>query len=117
MDESVRPRRRIQAPVDHTRENNMELDNMTGLVALMSVILLFSTPVVIVIAILLHKAQRTKRIHETVVELAEKGLPIPPDLFVDKPPEDARSPLHKCIVLIAVGIGLTNFYLTIPDRN
>jgi len=95
----------------------MELDSMTGVIALMSVILLFSTPIIIVIAILVHRSQRTKRIHETVVKLAEKGLPIPPDLFIDRPSEDTRSPLSKGVVLIAVGLGLTIFFLTIPDRH
>ena len=95
----------------------MELDSMTGVIALMSVILAFSTPIIIVIAILVHRSQRTKRIHETVVKLAEKGLPIPPDLFIDKPPSDTRSPLSKGVVLIAVGLGLTIFFLTIPDRH
>ena len=95
----------------------MELDSMTGVVALISVIMVFSTPIIIVIAILMHKAQRTRRIHETVVKLAEKGLPIPPDLFVDTRPEDPRSPLHTGVVLVAVGIGLTVFFLTLPDRN
>jgi len=90
---------------------------MTGLVALMSVILVFCTPVIIVIAILVHRSQRTKRIHETVVKLAEKGLPIPPDLFIDKPAEDSRSPLSKGVVLIAVGLGLMLFFLTLEDRH
>jgi hypothetical protein len=92
-------------------------EGMLGIVALLSVILVFGTPVIIVIAILMHKARRTQRIHETVLRLAEKGLPIPPDLFVDKPPEDMRSSLHKGVVLIAVGLGLTIFFLTIPERN
>jgi hypothetical protein len=92
-------------------------EGMLGIVALLSVVLVFGTPVIIVIAILMHKARRTQRIHETVLRLAEKGLPIPPDLFVDKPPEDMRSSLHKGVVLIAVGLGLTIFFLTIPERN
>jgi len=95
----------------------MDIDGMKGVIALMAVILLFGTPVIIVIAILAHKTRRTKAIHDTVVRLAEKGLPIPPDLFVDKPPEDMRSSLHKGVVLIAVGLGLTIFFLTIPERN
>ena len=95
----------------------MELDSMTGVIALISIVLLFSTPIIIVIAILVHRSQRTKRIHETVVKLAEKGLPIPADLFIDRPAEDTRSPLSKGVVLIAVGLGLTIFFLTIPDRH
>ena len=95
----------------------MDIEGMGGVVALIAVILMFSTPIIIVIAILVHKARRTRASHETVVRLAEKGLPIPPDLFVDKPPEDMRSSLHKGVVLIAVGLGLTIFFLTLPDRN
>ena len=95
----------------------MDIDAMGGIVALLAVILVFGTPIIIVIAILVHKARRTQRIHETVVRLAEKGLPIPPDLFVDKPAEDMRSSLHKGVVLIAVGLGLTIFFLTLPERN
>ena len=92
-------------------------EGMVAIIAMMAVILVFGTPVIIVIAILMHRARRTQRIHETVLRLAEKGLPIPPDLFVDKPPEDMRSSLHKGVVLIAVGLGLTIFFLTLPERN
>ena len=92
-------------------------EGMVAIIAMMTVILVFGTPVIIVLAILMHRARRTQRIHETVLKLAEKGLPIPPDLFIDRPPEDMRSSLHKGVVLIAVGLGLTIFFLTLPERN
>jgi hypothetical protein len=94
-----------------------DIDSMGGLVAMLAVVLVFGTPIIIVIAILIHKARRTQRIHQTVVALAEKGLPIPPDLFVDKRSADSTSPLHKGVVLIAVGAGLTIFFLSLPDRH
>jgi hypothetical protein len=94
-----------------------DIGSMTGLVAMLSVILVFGTPIIIVIAILIHKSKRTQRIHQTVVALAEKGLPIPPELFVDKPAADSTSPLQRGVVLIAVGAGLTVFFLSLPDRN
>jgi Domain of unknown function (DUF6249) len=101
------------------QENKKMLDmhSMEGVVALLAVILIFGTPIIIVIAILIHKAKRTQRIHQTVIALAEKGLPIPPDLFVDKPSADGTSPLQKGVVLIAVGAGLTIFFLSLPDRH
>lgn len=95
----------------------MEFESMGGIVALLAVILVFGTPVVIVIAILIHKARRTRAIHDTVMRLSEKGLPIPPELFVDRRPEDPSSALSKGIILIAVGLGLTIFFLTIQDRH
>ena len=94
----------------------MDMMGMGGIVALLAVVFAFGTPVVIVIAILMHKARRTQRLHETVIRLAEKGQPVPPELFVDRPSEDMRSSLHKGVVLIAVGLGLIIFFLTLPDR-
>ena len=94
-----------------------DLDSMGGLVAMLAVILVFGTPIIIVIVILMHKARRTQRIHQTVVALAEKGLPIPPELFIDKPSADTTSPLHKGVVLVAVGAGLTIFFLSMADRH
>ena len=94
-----------------------DVDSMGGIVALLAVILIFGTPIIIVVAILMHRSQRTRRIHQTVVALAEKGLPIPPELFVDKPPADNGSPLNKGVILIAVGLGLTIFFLSVPGRH
>ena len=94
-----------------------DIDNMSGLIAILAVILVFGTPIIIVIAILVHKARRTQRIHQTVVALAEKGLPIPPDLFVDRPAADSTSALQKGVVLVAVGAGLTIFFLSTSDRH
>jgi Domain of unknown function (DUF6249) len=116
--ESVWLHRRIQREAGSSGDKKMlDIDSMSGLVAVLAVILVFGTPVIIVIAILIHKARRTQRIHQTVVALAEKGLPIPPDLFVDRPSADSTSPLHKGVVLIAVGVGLTIFFLSMPDRH
>ena len=95
----------------------LDIESMGGAVAMLAVILVFGTPVIIVIAILVHKARRTQRIHQTIVALAEKGLPIPPDIFVDKPSADSTSPLHKAVILIGTGAGLTVFFLSMPDRN
>ena len=95
----------------------MEIDSMGGIIALLAVILVFGTPVIIVIAILIHKARRTAAIHDTVVRLAEKGLPVPPELFVERRPDDTSSALHKGVILVAVGLGLIVFFLTMQDRQ
>ena len=94
----------------------MDIEGMGGIIALLAVILVFGTPVIIVIAILIHKARRTAAIHDTVVRLAEKGLPVPPELFVERRP-DTTSPLHKGVILVAVGLGLIVFFLTMQDRQ
>ena len=94
-----------------------DIGNMTGLIAVLAVLLTFLTPVAIVIAVLVHKSRRTQRIHQTVVALAEKGLPIPPDLFVDRRAPDDTSALHKGVVLVAVGLGLIVFFLSMAGQR
>ena len=58
---------------------------------------------------------RQKRImHETVRLMAEKGQPIPPELFIEKPVK--RSDLRRGIVLCGLGVGLVVFFLCVsPD--
>ena len=93
------------------------IDNVTGLIAILAVLLVFLTPVIIVIAVLVHKSRRAQRIHQTVVVLAEKGLPVPPDLFIERRAPDKTSSLHKGVVLVAVGLGLTLFFLSMWERH
>jgi hypothetical protein len=116
--ESIWLHRRIQWEAGSPGDKKMfDRESMGGLVAMLAVILVFGMPIIIVIAILIHKSKRTQRIHQTVVALAEKGLPIPPELFIDKPAADSASPLHRGVILIAVGAGLTIFFLSMPDRD
>jgi hypothetical protein len=118
--ESIWLHRRIQWEAGSPGDKKMfDRESMGGLVAMLAVILAFGTPIIIVIAILIHKARRTQRIHQTVVALAEKGLPIPPEIFIDKPSADtdSASPLRRGVILVAVGVGLTIFFLSMPDRD
>jgi len=58
---------------------------------------------------------RQKRImHETIRLLAEKGQPIPPEMFMEKPAR--KSDLRRGIVLCALGIGLIILFLNV-SRN
>jgi hypothetical protein len=116
--ESIRVGRRIQKVDTHekTGERMFEIDSMTGIIALVSVLLAFLTPILIIVAVLVHKSRRTARIHQTMIALAEKGVPIPPDLFVDRK-VSSQSSLSKGVVLIAVGLGLIVFFLSFTDRH
>lgn len=86
-------------------------DNVNAIIPVAGIIMTFSMPVIIVIAILVYKAHRASLIHETVARLVEKGLPIPPELFADKP-ENEKSVLQKGVLLIALGAGLIVMFLT-----
>jgi hypothetical protein len=60
--------------------------------------------------------ERQRRItHETIRLMIEKGLPVPPELFIDRKVADQRivrpnRDLRRGIVLIAAGIGVVAFF-------
>lgn len=77
---------------------------MGELIGLVSVILIFGTPVVIVLAVLASRNRRQRMQNEVVLKLAERGQPIPPELFLQ--PERPRSDLGSGLSLIGAGLGL-----------
>ena len=79
-----------------------------SLTELVAVVLIFGTPVIIVSAILSYRWRRARQLNETIVRLAEKGLPIPPELFVEVKTK-GKSPLRTGVILVAVGAGLVCF--------
>lgn len=74
---------------------------LTGLAA---VILLFATPIIIVVANLRARARRVQMQNEVMIKLAEKGQPIPPELFLQ--PMRQRSDVGSGLSLIGIGVGL-----------
>ena len=58
---------------------------------------------------------RQRRImHETIRLMVEKGQPIPPELFIEKPAK--RSDLRRGIVLCGLGLGLVVFFLCVSPN-
>lgn len=76
---------------------------METLVALAGMLLSFALPFALVAVILHYKLRRQKLTHETIAKLAEKGMPVPPDLLVST---RGRSTLQGGMVLVALGIAL-----------
>lgn len=76
----------------------------------LAIIGVFGSPVVIVIAVLMFRLSRARELHNTIRQLAEKGIPIPPQLFEES--NDARRPLRAGVALIALGLGLIVAFLT-----
>ena len=87
--------------------------NMTGeavtdaLVAVAAMVAFFGFPLVLVGIILWFKQRRLRMTHETILSLAEKGLPVPPELL-NPPP--TRTRLGAGLVTIGVGLGLAAFF-------
>ena len=65
-------------------------------------------PAVIVFIALYYRHQRTEKLYDTVRQLVEKGLPVPPELLDPPAPKRgvANTPLFNAVTLIGAGLGL-----------
>jgi len=77
------------------------------LVAMTGMLASFGLPLLVIAIVLAYKHQRNRLHQETILKLAEKGLPVPPELL--QPPERSPSPKGG-LVLVALGIALSVFF-------
>lgn len=84
------------------------MDSNHTLVAIVGMLVTFGLPLILVAIVLVYKHQKTRMTHEIIARLADKGQPIPPELFQKR---SAHSGLRGGLVLIALGIGLSLFFL------
>ena len=78
-----------------------------AVITIIGIVVTFGLPLVLVAVILFYKHRRQRMIHETIARLAERGLPVPPELL--NPPRRGHSGLRGGMVLIGLGIGLGVF--------
>lgn len=83
----------------------METSQMV--VAVTGILASFGLPLLVIATILVYKHKRNRLQQETILKLAEKGLPVPPELL--RPPERNPSPKGG-LVLVALGIALSVFF-------
>jgi hypothetical protein len=83
------------------------MDMSIALVAMTGTLASFALPILLVAIILYYKHRKTRLTHETIARLAEKGLPVPPELL--DPPRRGNPGLRGGLVLVALGIGLGVF--------
>ena len=83
------------------------MDFGTSMVAGMAIILGIGAPIALLGLVLWYKSRKTRMIHETAMRLAERGQPVPPELFLGA--EEPFSDLRRGVVLIALGLGLALF--------
>lgn len=77
------------------------------LVAMTGMLASFGLPLLVIAIILIYKHKRNRLQQETILRLAEKGLPVPADLL--RPPERSASP-KAGLVLLALGIAISVFF-------
>jgi uncharacterized iron-regulated membrane protein len=77
-----------------------------ALVAIMGMLVSFGLPLALVAIVLMYKQRKLRMSHETIAKLAEKGLPVPPELL-ERPSRHSSGTLRGGLVLIALGIALS----------
>lgn len=78
------------------------------LLAVLGMLISFSLPLLLVGMILYFKHRKLKMTHDAIARLAERGLPVPPELLA--PPQSTRRPgLRGGLVLVGLGIALAFF--------
>ena len=82
-----------------------------AVIAIMGMLVSFGLPLLLVAVILYYKHRKMRLTHETIARLAEKGLPVPPELL--DPPHKGNSGLRGGLVLVALGAGLAIFFLEV----
>jgi hypothetical protein len=81
------------------------VDNVQILIPLTGMLVGTIFPVVVVWLVLRFRAQRNQLVYDTAVKLADKGQPVPPELFANLNP--TGSDLRRGLVLAMFGLALS----------
>lgn len=73
-----------------------------------------TAPVLIVLILLRYRYQQTQARYQTLLQLADKGAELPPQLLVE--PNMAYSERRRALVLIGAGLGLMAMFLALPGE-
>jgi hypothetical protein len=85
--------------------------NLVAIAGILMPVLLIGT-----ILTLSFRVRRYKTLHETLRIMAEKGVPIPPELLNPREFQSSQSVLRSGLVWLAIGIGAM-IYLFIEGHN
>lgn len=73
-----------------------------------------AAPVAIALMVMRYRYQQTQARYRTLLQLADKGVELPPQLLVE--PQVAYSERRRALVLISSGIGLMLTLLALPGE-
>jgi hypothetical protein len=80
------------------------MDGGKVMIAMTAITSGIASPIILLALILWYKLKRTERLHDIALKLAEKGQPVPPEIFRGEMP---YSDFRLGIVLLSLGIALT----------
>ena len=84
------------------------MEHSVALVAIVGMVAGFGLPLLLVAVVLYYKHRKVQMNHETILRLAEKGLPIPPELM--EPPRTGNAGLRGGLVLVALGFACSVYF-------
>ena len=97
------------------RQQNQLGDSPAKIEAIIIPTVFFLTIIGIVVIIQLARFRREKQLHETLRQMIEKGVDIPPALLVPPRPKDADR--RRGIILLSVGCGLMIFFAAVDKGS
>ncbi len=86
------------------------MENMYLLIPL----IMMMAPVLVVLILLRYRYQQTQARYQTMLQLADKGVELPPQLLVE--PNLVYSERRRALVLIGGGLGMMAMFLTLPGH-
>ncbi len=63
----------------------------------------------LVVVVMEYRHRNSRQLHETISRLSEKGLPVPPEMFVSQGAPKSR--LFWACTLVGFGVGLVIYFL------
>ena len=96
--------------------HTMSAESFMGLlIGLVAVVLIFGTPIIIVLAAFRNRTNKQRMVNELALKLAEQGHAIPPELFVEAVRQ--KSDLRRGIIWAAIGMGVVMFGIFDGDSD
>jgi hypothetical protein len=77
-------------------------------------LIVLSAPVLIVLITLRYRDRQTQARYRTLLQLADKGVELPPQLLVESQPGDVER--RRALVLIGGGLGVMAMFLALPGQ-
>jgi hypothetical protein len=91
-----------------------DAERLALMIPILGILGIFFAPMVVVIVVVRlayrYRENKEQRNHETIRQMIEKGMEIPPNISFGDAPETTASPLSRGLKLVGIGLGLGVFF-------
>jgi hypothetical protein len=106
------PEKVAELAKEQARLRESKTDYESIVVPIFGIIFTFGMPIAIVATVVYFRHRRNRMLHETLRAMIEKGVAIPPELLHPQQPRKLpKSDFRRGLVWIAIGMGLTIYFL------